>query len=395
MENETESQSLSSIEVMPTSVLESITRGEIDIQIATAHKYPRSLDVYKKRAIAMATIDIETAESCLYARPVGGGKVAEGMSVRMAEIVGACYGNLRVGAIILEITDTQVKARGVAHDLETNFASSSDIIESCLKSDGKTPYDARMRVTVAKAAVAKARRDATFQVVPKALARPIERAVRALLADEKIQTFTERRDAVLKWITERLKIEPARVWALLGVKGQDDLQQEHLDLLAGLKTALKDGEVTIDEAFPAQLAKKPIFPDRKPDKAPADTETPASTAPSTAEKPADSAKAPEKTKEPSTSAKPPALPKETPKEAAPADFVPMSEEGLEPAICAIVELANRDKITFKELYAVLRKLNKIPRSAEDLSSLSEANGQWLYDGWDGIVVDIIAARGKK
>lgn len=247
------------IEVLPASALEAITRGEIDIQIATAHRYPRSLDMYKKRAIAMATIDIETAESCLYCRPVGGGKNAEGMSVRMAEIVGSCYGNLRVGAIILEQTETYVKARGVAHDLETNFASSSDIIESTLKQDGKTPFDARMRVTVAKAAVAKARRDATFQVVPRAIARPIERAVRELLADEKIQTFSQRRDGVVKWIDTVLKIDAKRVWDMLGIQGPGDLQQEHLETLAGLKTAIKENDTTVDEAFPAALAKKPLF----------------------------------------------------------------------------------------------------------------------------------------
>lgn len=249
-ENELQSASLA---------LEAITRGEIDIQIATAHRYPRSLDMYKKRAIAMATIDVETAESCLYCRPVGGGKNAEGMSVRMAEIVGSCYGNLRVGAIIIEQTETYIKARGVAHDLETNFASSSDIIESTLKADGKTPYDARMRVTVAKAAVAKARRDATFQVVPRAIVRPIERAVRALLADESIQTFEERRNGVVKWIDEKLKIDPKRVWAMLGITGSGDLQQEHLETLAGLKTALREQDTTIDEAFPGFEAKKPMF----------------------------------------------------------------------------------------------------------------------------------------
>src|ERR1035437_5072832 len=156
--DEQQTESLSNLEVIPPSAIEAITRGETDIQISTAHKYPRSLAIFKKRAIEMATIDIETAESCLYARPVGGGKIAEGMSVRMAEIVGACYGNLRVGAMIVEMTPEYVKTRGVAHDLETNFASASEIMDSTIMADGKTPYSARMRVTAAKAAVAKARR---------------------------------------------------------------------------------------------------------------------------------------------------------------------------------------------------------------------------------------------
>ena len=50
MNNETENNT-ASLEVMPASALEAITRGEIDVQVATAHRYPRSLDLYKKRAI--------------------------------------------------------------------------------------------------------------------------------------------------------------------------------------------------------------------------------------------------------------------------------------------------------------------------------------------------------
>jgi len=48
------------IEVIPPSALESITRGEVDTQIATAHKYPRSMATFKRRATEMATLDEET-----------------------------------------------------------------------------------------------------------------------------------------------------------------------------------------------------------------------------------------------------------------------------------------------------------------------------------------------
>jgi len=346
MNNTSDNQesSASSLEVMPANALEAITRGEIDVQIATAHKYPRSLAVYKQRAIAMATIDIETAKSCLYARPVGGGKFAEGMSVRMAEIVGACYGNLRVGAIIIEISETQVKARGVAHDLETNFASSSDIIESTLKADGKTPYDPRMRVVVAKAAVAKARRVATFQVVPRALARPIEAEVRRLLADEKVQTFGERRERVVKWIKEKLKIDPVRVWTSLEIKGEDDLQHSHLDLLDGIRTALADGDTTVDEAFPVPLSKKPMF-----DKKPKAQESPLvgnATTPNTdGGKTTDSAPKPEPTSAPVTVEKPATSPGDTD----------------EATLIALMK-KETPEITAEELGRVLKSFNKaIPR----------------------------------
>lgn len=239
------------IEVLPPSSLEAITRGEIDIQIATAHRYPRSMKEFKSRAIGMATIDEDTAASCIYARPVGkeNGKVkyAEGLSVRMAEIVGASYGNLRVGAMIIEQTPRQVKARGFAHDLESNFAASSEVIEATIKKDG-SPYDERMRVVIAKAALSKARRDATFMVVPKALCKPVENECRKVALGE-ASTIAKRRGAVVNWIN-KLGIPLERVWAAMGIKGEEDIGLDELATLTGLKTSIKDGEVKVDEAFP-------------------------------------------------------------------------------------------------------------------------------------------------
>lgn len=241
------------VAVAGDSSLAAITRGEIDVQIATAHQFPRSLAKFKARAIEMATMDEDTAASCLYRRPVGkkNGKeeYAEGMSVRMAEIVAAGYGNIRVGSMIIEMTDRLVKARGYAHDLESNFAATSEVVESTVTKEGR-PFSERMRIVVAKATLAKARRDATFMVVPKAVARPIEQAVRNLLVgDGTAATIEKRRANVAQWI-DRLGIDRARVFAALGVAGMEDVGIAEMETLAGLKTAIKDGDITIDEAFP-------------------------------------------------------------------------------------------------------------------------------------------------
>jgi len=248
------------MEVLAPSAIESITRAEVDIQISTAHRFPRSMQTFKRRAVEMATLDEETAASCLYSRPVGGGKFAEGLSVRTAEIVGACYGNLRVGAMIVEQTERYVTARGFAHDLESNFASSCEVIESTVKKDG-TPYDERMRVVIAKSCLAKARRDATFQVVPKALCKPIESAARAIAIGD-ASTLASRREAVMGWIG-KLGIDSARVFAALGIIGADEIGMEQLATLTGVKTAIKDGEVTVDEAFPMVAKKTTLFPKKK------------------------------------------------------------------------------------------------------------------------------------
>jgi hypothetical protein len=239
------------LEVVPPSANEAIESAAINSQIATAKRYPRSLQAFKQRATDMACIDEETAESCLYRRPVGmkdgQQQYAEGMSVRMAEIVGASYGNLRVQSQIVEQTERFVRARGTAIDLESNFASSSEVIESTVKKDGR-PYDERMRIVIAKSALAKARRDATFSVVPRALAKPVETAVRKLLMGD-TETLTKRREKVVAWIG-KLGIDPKRVYAALGIKGESDLGMEQLEALTGIRTAIRDNEVTLDEAFP-------------------------------------------------------------------------------------------------------------------------------------------------
>ena len=228
--------------------LQQLTKAEIDQQVATAHAYPRSIAKFQKRAMEMVTLDEDTAQSCLYSRPVGGGKFAEGMSIRMAEIVGNCYGNLRVSAQLVEMTPRYVKARGYAHDLETNFASASEVIESTVGKDGR-PYSERQRIVVAKAAMAKARRDATFSVVPKALCSRLEIEARRVAVGD-ATTLEKRRNQVMAWI-KSLSIDPARVFAALDVKGEADIGIDQLTTLTGIKTAIKDGEVTIDEAFPS------------------------------------------------------------------------------------------------------------------------------------------------
>ncbi len=249
---------------MPTVVagtsLEAITRAEIDVQVATAHKFPRNMKTFLNRAKDLVALDEETAESCIYNRPVGKDKngqitYATGKSVRMAEIVASCFGNMRGGATLIEVTEKRVVARGYAHDLESNWATYSEVVESTLKSDGR-PMSERMRIVIAKAALSKALRDAIFRVVPGATCKPIESAARAIIAGDGSQaTISRRRDRAMKWV-RLLGINPARVFAVLGIEDENELGSEQLERLTGLKTAIYDNEITVDEAFP--------FPERDP-----------------------------------------------------------------------------------------------------------------------------------
>jgi hypothetical protein len=253
MQTEPENISIETLAPISTTALESITRGEIDVQISTAKRYPRSLSQFKTKALAMVSMDEQTAESCFYSRPVGKDlqtgkqKYAEGMSVRLAEIVAACYGNIRHGSFIVTQTDRQVVARGFCHDVEGNVAATCEAVEATVKRDGR-PYDERMRVVIAKAALAKADRDAIFKVVPRALCRVLEDAARKVAIGD-AQSISSRREAALAW-AGKLGVSNARVFAALDVKGADDITGEHIKTLLGLKTALQDNDITVEEAFP-------------------------------------------------------------------------------------------------------------------------------------------------
>lgn len=244
--------SVESPDVLPPGAIEVLQRAEIDTQIATAKRYPRSLAQFKNTALEMVSMDEETAESCIYRRPVGGGKTAEGMSVRMAEIVSACYGNVRFGAMLIEQSERQVKARGFCHDVQNNVAASVEVVEATIKRDGM-PYDERMRAVIAKAALSKATRDAIFKVIPRALCKPLEEMARKVAIGD-ADSFNDRREKVMQWLT-KIGVDALRAFAALRIKGIDDLNAEHLVTLTGFKTAIKDGEITVEEAFPLLRAK--------------------------------------------------------------------------------------------------------------------------------------------
>jgi hypothetical protein len=241
------------LEVAP---MESITKAEIDVQISTALAHPRSLAQFYRRAEAMITADQDTAESCFF-KITKGGKVIEGESIRMAEIVASCYGNLRSAVHISGYTPTRVSVRAVCHDLETNNLIAVEKQSKTTYSDGR-PYNEDMAVTIANATISKALRDAIFRVVPKALLKPLREKAK-LVAFGTGQAFIDRRKKAFDWATVTRKVPADRVFAVLGVKGIEDMSVEHLEILTGLKNAIMEGDQTVDEAFPPIVDAKPMF----------------------------------------------------------------------------------------------------------------------------------------
>jgi hypothetical protein len=234
-------------EVLAPTAIESLTRGEIDIQVATAKRYPRSLSAFRARALEMATLDQDTAESCIYALPRDG-KTVEGPSARLAEILASAYGHMRIEGRPVGDDGKFLTARGTAWDIQQNVLIAFETKRRITDKHGRRYKDDMIGVT-ANAATSIAIRNAVLKVIPKAFWGPIYDACRKTAVGD-AGTLANRRAAMLDYFL-KFGATNDRVFAMLGVQGIDDVTLEHLVTLKGLATAIKDGDTTVDDAFTA------------------------------------------------------------------------------------------------------------------------------------------------
>lgn len=232
-------------EVSPTLPMKG--GGTVDIQVATARQFPRSITSFIQRATEMATLTPEIAASCVYALPRDG-KTIEGPSARLAEIVANAWGNLRIQAGATENDDRYITARGEAWDCEANTAIAFEVRRRITNRKGDTFSDDMISVT-GNAAASIALRNAVFKAVPSSFWRPIYLKCRQVVAGD-ARTFSSRRDEQMKAFAVMGVTEP-QICGLLKVKGKLDITLEHMTTLVGVFNSIKEGETTIEEAFPA------------------------------------------------------------------------------------------------------------------------------------------------
>lgn len=234
----------------PAQLVASLDRAEranIDIQVSTAKQYPRSISRCANNAVALVTMDKDTAQSCGYALPRGG-KPITGPSVHLAKIIAQQYGNLRAEAKVVEITDKQVVSRGTAWDLENNYAVSFEVRRSIVGKNGNRFSDDMITVT-GNAANSIAYRNAIFGIVPKSITDKAYKAAQHLitgdLSDE--EKLIKRRDGAIKHFTDTYGITEEEVIKLCGKHTVNQIQADEIALLLGFAQSLKDGDTTVEE----------------------------------------------------------------------------------------------------------------------------------------------------
>lgn len=244
-------QETNDLEIIPSGQMEAMERASIDVQISTAKKYPRTLSAVKAQMLSFATLDVETAAGCFFTLPArkgGDGKPIQGPSIRMAEIALSSFQNIRAGARKVADDGKTVTVQGVCHDLQNNVCVSVEVQRRVTTKEGRRYSDDMVNMTC-NAACSIALRNAVFRVVPLALVKPIyESAKRVAVGDAKT-LVTRRADAVAHFT--KMGVDKVRIFAAVGVKALEDVGLEHLEMLIGFANAIKDGDATVDETFPA------------------------------------------------------------------------------------------------------------------------------------------------
>lgn len=236
----------SGVITVETSAVGVITKSEVEAQLSAAHRYPRSVGRFMREATTLATMTQEIAESCIYSLPRDGKQIT-GPSVRLAEIVASAYGNLHVGARIVEEGEKDITAQGIAWDLEKNVRVTVETKRRIAGRNGRRFSDDMVIVT-GNAAASIALRNAIFRVIPRSYVISIfDQARRVAVGDAK--TLDVRRLQVLERF-EKLGVNRERVLLRVGKATVEDIGLEDLEALIGMGTALKSGEQRIEDVFP-------------------------------------------------------------------------------------------------------------------------------------------------
>ena len=236
---------------MQAETLQSMDRAEIDMQIATAKRFPRNIQQCLDNIRALSMIDEETMESCFYhlERKDKDGQIKEieGMSVRMAEIFVSCWGNLRVATRIIGNDGRKITAQGICFDVQNNVAVSSETSRRITNKSGKT-YSDDMQIVTGNAASAIAFRNAVFKVIPAAVTKSVTNEIKQRLLEMTSTKISQKRKSAVEWFTKRGVTED-ELRKYLGTDNLETISAEAIVVLRGVATAIREGSSSIDEVF--------------------------------------------------------------------------------------------------------------------------------------------------
>lgn len=233
------------------AMAERLAKVEFDQQIATARSFPRSIEKAVAAIATLATLDVETAQECMYVLPRDKKKI-EGPSARFAEIIASQWGNNRVAARVVHVDRNEgyIEAEGIFHDLETNSASTSRVRRRIVDSKGRL-YSDDMIIVTGNAACSIARRNAILGGVPKPAWRRAYVQAQAVIRGD-VKTVGKTRDELVAAFGA-LGVPAKAIAASLDLQNIADIKLDDIVALRGMYATLKSGEATAEEMFGEHL----------------------------------------------------------------------------------------------------------------------------------------------
>lgn len=246
MENGTEILELT--EQVSPQVIYQQDKAAIDVQIATAKTFQRNIKRSIDNAIAIVTMDANTAKTCTYSVPRGG-RAITGASVHLAKILAQVWGNLRIEAKVVSIDATQITSEAVCFDLENNLAIKAQVKRSIMGRSGRFNDD--MITVTGNAANSIALRNAVLSVIPRAIVdRVYNAAMQTITGDvSDAAKLIAKRKQVLDGLKDTYQLTEKEILSAVGKAAVDHITVEDLVVLIGIGTAIKDGDTTIEIAF--------------------------------------------------------------------------------------------------------------------------------------------------
>lgn len=236
-------------------------KAMVDVQISTAKAYPRNIKRSTENAIAIVSMDKETASTCTYSVPRGG-KAITGASVHLAKILAQVWGNMRCEAKVISHDGKHVTSQAIAFDLENNLAIKVEVKRSIMQNEyvegRKTGKMVRMTddmiVVTGNAANSIALRNAVLSVIPRAVVDKVYNAAKQTITGDISDNnkLIKRRKEVLDALIQTYSVTEKEVLSVVGKAAITHITSDDLVVLIGVGQSIKDGDTTVELAFRAK-----------------------------------------------------------------------------------------------------------------------------------------------
>jgi len=232
-------------------------KAMIDSQISTAKAYPRNVQKFIDNCKSTVIMTKEIAESCVYTVPRGKGKIS-GPSVNLAKIMMQFYGNFRTGARVVSIENKTLTCEAIAFDIENNVSVKVQVKRSIF-SQTSGRYSDDMIVITGNAGNSIALRNAVFAVIPRVFVDMVyEAAQKKIVGDVSTEEkLLAARTKTVQTLKDRYNISEKEILFAIGKEAVEHITKDDLVTLAGIDTAIKEGDTTIDQVFRGKVIETP------------------------------------------------------------------------------------------------------------------------------------------